>query len=312
MVGGGGSIGYRTVKNLVELGHTVSIVEINKGGSSLLKKEGYKVYNTVDLAFSEDLHEICFVCTETDSHISISQNLATKSIKGLFIEKPLSFSMEGVETLVNICKERNIKLMVAENLRFNRGIELVKILLDNNSIGKVFASNYFFGSWLPDWRPNIDYKLNYSSSEHGGVLRDDVHAAALMLHLFGSVNKSIGILHNTHTLEIVEDDIADYILKHNNGIISHIHSNYLLPFYCRTLEIHGLEGSIQFDYVDQIVNIRTKSLDVWRTFDCSCDTNLMYLKQMQYYISCIENNIETYHNGIEAMNIVTQLKEQNK
>ena len=235
------------------------------------------------------------------------------NLKGVFIEKPISYNLDGVSTIVNICKERNIKLMIAENLRFNRGIELVKILLDNNSIGKVFACNYFFGSCLKDWRPDTDYKLSYSSHKNGGIANDDIHAPALLLHLFGPVTKTIGILHNTHTLEIVEDDIADYILQHNNGIISHIHSNYLLPFYCRTLEIYGLEGSIQFDYVDKIVNIRTKSLDVWRTFDCSCDTNDMYMKQLQYYISCIVNNIEPYYNGISAIEIITKLKEnQNK
>ncbi len=306
LVVGYGSAGQRHANNLFELGHEVIIVESDKYNMERATVD-HKTYSSI-----EDVKEhidIAFVCTPTESHISIAQKcIELEGLKGIFCEKPLSFSMEGVENLVNMCKKNNIKLMVAENLRFNRGIELVKILLDNNSIGKIFASNYFFGSCLKDWRPTTDYKSSYSSKENGGILRDDIHASALMLHLFGSVNKSIGILHNTHTLKIAEDDIADYILQHNNGIISHIHSNYLLPFYYRTLEIYGLEGAIQFDYVDQIVNLRTKNLDMWRTFDCSCDANDMYLKQLQYYISCIDNNTEPYHNGISALKIIDNLK----
>ncbi len=295
------------------LGHEISIFDISEASRKKSVESGYSTYSSLQEAL-DILPEIVLICSDTSSHIPLCQEVLihnNSNLKGIFCEKPLSYNLDGVSTIVNICKERNIKLMVSENLRFNRGIELVKILLDNNSIGKVFACNYFFGSWLPDWRPNTDYKSSYSSKEQGGIARDDIHAPALMLHLFGPVTKTTGILYNTHTLEIVEDDIADYILQHNNGIISHIHSNYLLPFYCRTLEICGLEGSIQFDYVDQIVNIRTKGLDVWRTFDCSCDKNNMYSKQLQYYISCIENNIEPYHNGIKALEIATKLKEQN-
>lgn len=303
-----GSIGERHANNLSELGHTVVVVEPYQPNREKSSLKGYKTYYTKEEVPLENI-DVVFICSPTSEHINDAIFFANKN-KHIFIEKPISHDLSNVSVLVDICKKNNLKMMVAENLRFNRGIELVKILLDNNSIGKVFASNYFFGSCLKDWRPTTDYKSSYSSKENGGILMDDIHASALMLHLFGPVNKSIGILHNTHTLKIVEDDIADYILQHNNGIISHIHSNYLLPFYYRTLEIYGLEGAIQFDYVDQIVNLRTKNLDMWRTFDCSCDANDMYLKQLQYYISCIGNNTEPYHNGIEAMQIITQLKEQ--
>ena len=37
-------------------------------------------------------------------------------------------------------------------------------MIHDGSIGRLTAVRLWFGSWLPDWRPNVDYRESYSAA----------------------------------------------------------------------------------------------------------------------------------------------------
>src|SRR5947209_4960132 len=60
-------------------------------------------------------------------------------------------------------------------------------LVHAGKAGRVSAVRLWFGSWLPDWRPNVDYRTTYSARANlgGGVLLDAIHELDLCLWLLG-------------------------------------------------------------------------------------------------------------------------------
>lgn len=308
LVVGAGNIGMRYIENLRTLGYSVVVVETDEKKSSQLKEEGYEVYGNISEV--RDTVDFVIVATPTDTHLSIAQVVSNwVGMKGIFIEKPLSYNMDGVDSLIYTCKANNIKLMCGCNLRFHNGVSLVKTLLNNKSIGDVVCADYTFGHDLTKWHPDTDYTQSYSAGEHGGILLDDIHAIDLFEYLFGEIKSVKGSLHNSKTLNIKKEDIADYILEFNNGIIGRIHSDYINIEYTRNMYITGTGGSIIWDFAAGEVLIRTPAIDQWRIFTAKEELNEMYIREMQYFIGCIEQNVNPMSDGVSALEVAMELKE---
>lgn len=301
----------RHIKNLVSLGHDVSIVEIDVNKREQLSLD-YDVYSSIEEAFKKEQFDIALICTPTKNHIIDALSISLKDeIKGIFCEKPLSYDLYGVETLSNICKENNIKLMTACNIRFNSGIKLISILLRNKTIGKPLSCQYYYGYDLKMWHPDSDYTKSYSSSDSGGILNDDIHAIDILMHLFGNPVDIKGILHKSGILQIENEDIASYVIKFDSGVIGSITSDYLSPFNIRNIQVIGEHGIIQWSFDEGYVNLKTKSINEWRTFNTQEDKNEMYFRQIEYFIDCVTNDITPLSDGIEQLKWALQLKRQN-
>lgn len=302
---GYGSIGHRHADNIRNLGHTVIVYDVSEQALQKARENGYTTCSTINEVLKYNI-DFAVIATPTDMHIQNAMSFAVEGIH-VFVEKPLSYNMDGIQTLLNICSEQNIKLMCACNLRFLNGINLIKTLLSNNTIGKVYTSQYFYGWDLRKWHLNSDYTKSYSAGIFGGIALDDIHAADLMLYLFNKITDIKGFLTHTKTLKIAKEEIADYTLLCED-VVCHIHSDYLSPEYTRSLEIYGTEGIIQYDIVNGQVNLKTQKIDEWRTFSVAESINMMYLHEMEYYISCISDNVTPVSNGVESLKWILELK----
>lgn len=315
---GAGSIGKRTVDNLITLGHNVSIAEIDKERSSQLKEQGYKVYDTIDSAFSKDSYDICFVCTGTDTHISIWKTLAKKNINGLYIQKPLSYNLCDVGTLLNLCKENNIKFGSACNMLYLSGIRLLKTLLSNNAIGEVYSGSYFFGHNLKKWNDR-DYKATYSAGEFGGILLDDSHSIYLCEDVFGDIVEYNGCTHKSKILEISNEDAFEISGKTDKNILVRIHGDYLACEYTRNIEIFGTSGCLQWEMfkkddgnIESYVYLKTEKIPETRVFNVSEPLNEMYIREISAFIEFVEGKKESFHNGVSELEIITEMRDENK
>lgn len=262
----------------------------------------------------DTMPEIVLICTDTSSHVPICQEVLihnNTNLKGIMIEKPISFSMEGVETIKSMCKERNVKLMTSCNLRFNNGVELISLLLNSKTIGKPLSCQYYFGHNLRLWHKDRDYSKSYSALTNGGILNDDIHAIDLLMYLFGNPTDIKGILHKSGILEIKNEDIASYVVKFDSGVIGSISSDYLSPFYMRNIQIVGEQGIIHWSFDEGYVNLKNDDIKEWRTFSTQEPINNMYLNELIYFINCVEKNETPFSDGIEPLKWILKLKEQN-
>ncbi|WP_094549431.1 Gfo/Idh/MocA family protein [Petroclostridium xylanilyticum] len=132
-----------------------------------------------------------------DVMVPISQNYdaaaaVIKANKNLIAEKPLAATMEGAKQLLDLHRKHNVKIMVAENYRYNEEINKIRDIVNQGKIGEVV---YFIQNNVVDfesemkkdtfaakeWRQHPDYK--------GGAFLDAaLHDLAGMRHIFGAVD----------------------------------------------------------------------------------------------------------------------------
>lgn len=232
----------------------------------------------------------------------------------VFVEKPISYNMDGVETLLNVCKEQNVVLGYSCNLRYLSCMKLIKTLLDNGSIGKPVSCESYFGYYLPLWHNDNTWKTSYSASETGGILKDDSHSINLIEYLFSNIIDSKGFLVHTNLLDIKKEDITKHIHLTDKNVVCCITSDYINHMYRRTLSIVGEKGNIELD-IEKLDNdtfgasvyLHTPTNKEWRVFSCNQKINDMYIDMVSDYISCITNHKEFQCNGVSELKIIDKL-----
>ena len=131
LVIGYGAIGRRHVKNLLENTNLEIIIYTRRDDLDSLKRKNVKTYRSLKKCLSEK-PDIGFITNETAYHIPIAIKLAKAGLD-LFIEKPLSDSMKGIPTLMQIVKQKKLVTQMGYHLRFHPCIIII-IKLNGNAL----------------------------------------------------------------------------------------------------------------------------------------------------------------------------------
>ena len=152
--------------------------------------------------------------------------------------------------------------------------------------------NAYCGSYLPDWRPGVNYKKTYSANADmgGGVHIDLIHEIDYIYWLFGSPLKTNKILKNISSLDIDAIDYANFILEFPTFTGSVI-LNYYRRDAKRYLELVCDTHTV---YVDLIENKVYKNNEL--VFESNQRIINTYKTQLEYFINNI-NGIS--FNGID-------------
>ncbi|MGB0392180.1 MAG: Gfo/Idh/MocA family oxidoreductase, partial [Salibacteraceae bacterium] len=168
---------------------------------------------------------------------------------------------------------------------------------------KVLEANVYCGSYLPNWRPGVDYRKVYSAIAEmgGGVHLDLIHEIDYSTWLFGFPENTSSIRKNISDLEISSFDYANYQLQYPNKAVS-ITLNYYRKEAKRSLEIITKTGVIYADLLTQKV-WNDKEEVLFQSNVAILDT---YVKQMEYFLKLISSgkqSFSTFENSLENLKI---------
>jgi predicted dehydrogenase len=290
LVIGCGSIGQRHIKNLCALGHKVTGCEVDSLRVRHVRKiYNIEIFNRLERALI-NRYDAAFICTPTSLHVPVAIDVAKKDIN-LFIEKPISNTLERIKELSIIVNNRKLVVLVACNTRFLPSFGLAKELIDKNKIGKILSVKVECGFYLPYWHPHRDYRKSYSANKYlgGGVIFDDIHDLDSLCWLFGKVKEVFCCTDKISRLKIDTEDIAEIFLRFKSGIFAQIHFDYLQRTYRRYYEFIRENGVIIWDYINQKVELYSRKTNQSRVFYTGINVNheIMFIKEIKHFINCI-------------------------
>jgi len=246
-------------------------------------KLGHEVV-PVDLDDRLDFNVDCaFICTPTQFHCEQAAEYLTRRIP-TFIEKPLGWNLKDLNDLYEKVKDLDVISMVGCNLRFHPAIRDAKDVVAKH---KVIFARAEYGYYLPFWRRG-DYTKSYSASRYGGIILDDIHEVDYLYWLFGDIDQVKIVYGKVSNLEIKEEDIAEISMLFKNGVSASIHQDYLCKNYHRELTLHLGHERVTFKIPP---------------------TNLMYKKEVEYFINCVKKNIKPMNNIMEAIDVLSKILE---
>ena len=244
------------MKNCLELGYSdVYIYSSSFKNYELVSSDRYFIDLTD--ALHAQVYDAIFISTPTSSHIDLVKCLIDTPHKCIYLEKPLSDSLEDLEIIASSRFNNKENMVIGYDLRFDPGIEKCISWMEEGAIGKPISFSAFAGSYLPDWRPTVDYKESMSAKKQsgGGVMLDLAHEFDYLYYLFGSLKRLSCFYKNSGALDIETEDIANVIFDFSSGVSGSLSLDYLQREYTRYCRITGSEGSLLWDYAANSVTL---------------------------------------------------------
>ncbi len=241
------------------------------------------------LAAGQDL---VVVCSPSALHIPTAQ-AAVDAGCAVFVEKPLSDDLTGVDALVRSAREQRVVAGVGFQMRFHPGLLRLRQLVDDAAVGTIICVQVEQGEYLPGFHPYEDYRGSYAARRElgGGVVLTQIHELDYVHWMFGLPTQVFAIGGRWGSLEIDVEDTSSALMQHRlrgRTVPVHVHLDYLQRPPRRSCRVVGEGGTIE-------LNLRAPSLTVTDTAGAvvECDTfpgyerAQLFIDEMRSFIASV-------------------------
>ena len=273
-----GSIGTRHLKNLKRLaaqkGLTVQ-ADALRSSTRALPEETAALLRAQYVSFDQlGRYDAAFITNPTHLHAHTLAELAGK-VDCFFIEKPI-FEKPGYD-LGQLGLGPGQKAYVAAPMRWCGAFLALKKEMERL---RPYCARVICSSYLPDWRPGVDYRTVYSAHREmgGGVTIDLIHEWDYLVDLFGVPLETHNFRGTYSELEIDSDDLSVYIARYPSLLVE-VHLDYFGRSYRRGIELFCKEGTVTADF-----GAGTLTREDGSVLHCEEPVNQRYLREMDYFL----------------------------
>jgi len=217
-----------------------------------------------------------------------------------------------VKELLKIVNENRITTMVGYVLRYDLGAIKFKNWLDNKIKGKILHARIECGSYLPDWRPDQDYRKTVSALSElgGGVLLELSHEIDYLYWFFGKPKDVQAQIRNSGTLDINVEDQVDLLMTSEQGYCISVQIDFNRRHVERKCKVLTTEGELIWDAVNKNVTWKGVNKEQFK-YEYNNERNSIYRKQLEVFFDCIENDndpIVTVKDGINVISLIDAVR----
>jgi predicted dehydrogenase len=317
LIAGLGSVGRRHLRNLLALGEK-DIIFYRTFQATLPDDELVAYPTETDLA-SALAHkpEAVIIANPTALHMEVAIPAAEAGCH-LFMEKPISHSLDGLDRLETILVERNRQALVGFQFRFHPTLQKTASLLKDGMIGRPLSVRAHWGEYLPGFHPWEDYRLSYAARADlgGGVTLTLCHPLDYLRWLLGDVEALWAFASRQSDLELNVEDTAEIGLRFASGATGSLHLDYNQRPSTHLLEIIGTQGTLRWDNASgrlSVYRANAQSLG-WEEYNPPerFERNDLFLAEMRHFLAVVrdeEKPVCTLQDGAAALRLVLGAQE---
>lgn len=200
----------------------------------------------------------------------------------VLIEKPVSTTLDDAKAILRAKNKYNVNAGVGYCLKYLSSALFVKQFIESGSAGKALNANIEIGQYLPDWRPNTDYKKSVSAVKNlgGGALFELSHEIDYAQWLFGKLNVEHALIRNTGELDIEVEDVANILATSQSGCIVSLHLDFLQKHASRKCKVIFSRGALVWDLIKNQVVWSDETGESVLFDEQAWDKNKMYLNML--------------------------------
>lgn len=306
-----GSIGQRHVRNLRRvlgerceisayrvrrLQQTFSDTMQIRDGVDLEEEYHIKVYTKLDEALKEAEPDIVFVTNITSRHMECALAAAEAGCN-IFLEKPVSDSMDGVDRLMQLKEEKNIKIFMGYQNRYHVCVDKLREYLEDSVVGQLISVEASFCERLTTMHTYEDYSTTYMArKEMGGgpVLNLQIHDIDLLQWIFGmpkegSVQTILG-RHSNLKIDVEDHAVISYITEYQgNELTVTTRSDFLQYPPVHRFVVVGEKGRIELDFNKAEIFWIQESGEIVKNNYPEFNRNDMFIRELKSFLESIEN-----------------------
>jgi predicted dehydrogenase len=261
---------------------------------------------------SDNKVDAVVIATDVSTHFGIAQK-SLEANKHTYVEKPLTLKASDGKVLVELAKEKGLKLMVGHLMEYHPAIDFLKEIISKGQIGQPY--------YMYTQRINL------------GIVRQDEnawwslapHDISMVCYLFGSEPISVAA-HGQCYLQPDIEDVVFATIKFADGKMANIHCSWLDPHKIRKITVVGSEKMVTFDDMEATEKIRMydKGAAIKRDITTSY-MDIISLRfgdivipkvpggeplalECRHFIDCVLDNKPLRSDGIDGVRVVRVLE----
>lgn len=239
-----------------------------------LQKYGkkYKVsslYTKSSEMFRKEYLDCVSICTLVDTHLNLVKEAANHGVKGIFLEKPMSDSLQNARKIIQICKTRKITLAIDHKRRFDPFYHSIRNFIKQKKLGNIQLVNVYYGS---------------------GISNTGSHVFDILRLFFGEADSIRGIFSKNKSASKLDPNI-DAVLEFRNGIICRLQALDVRYYGMLEMDIFGTSGRLRF-------NLETNKTEYFKT---SQKNYLVYKNLVPSRIMVKRSNESAVKLGVENL-----------
>ncbi|WP_440321442.1 Gfo/Idh/MocA family protein [Laedolimicola sp.] len=203
--------------------------------------------------------EVIAIATDSGVHAEIALYCMNHGIN-VIVEKPMAMSMQDATKMIKTSEEKNVKLAVCHQNRFNVAVQEMRSAVEKGRFGKLSH-----GSINVRWNRNKEYYEQAPwrgkwASDGGSLMNQCIHGIDLLRWMMGDeVEEVYGVTRQQFHSYLECEDIGMAVLKFKNGAIGTIEGtvNVYPKNLEETLYLFGETGTIKLG------GTSCNNIDVW-------------------------------------------------
>ena len=231
LVVGTGSIGERHLRCLLATGRvTVSICELDEATRDRMAAsyEVEKTFQDLEEAL-EDKHDAAFIATPAHLHIAMAKQVVQAGLH-VFIEKPLSTQLEGIEDLMRWIAQEDRIAAVGYVYRHYPMLTTIKKAIDEERFGTPLHLTVVSGQHFPTYRPAYKNIYYADPSQGGGAIQDALtHLINAGQWLVGPVDRVTADADHLVLEGVTVEDTVNVLARHGKVLASYSLNQHQAP-----------------------------------------------------------------------------------
>jgi predicted dehydrogenase len=206
--------------------------------NTIAHKYGTKAYYSYQDLLDKEKPDAVTLAVPTIYHRDIALDIIERGIP-LLIEKPIAFTVEEGQSIIDAANKANVKLMIGHIERFNPAIITLKKFINEGHLGRIFQMDAHRQGPFPARIADV-----------GVVVDLAVHDLDVMR--FVSSKEIIRVYAETEKhIHSKYEDLMTGLVRFSDGIIGTLAINWLTPTKIREFIVTGERGLYRCDYLTQ-------------------------------------------------------------
>jgi predicted dehydrogenase len=262
VVRGSGSIGQRHARVFRQVGADVALWPVRDRGTApgaVDEATGARLLDDTSGPEAVRSAALVVVATDTSRHVADALAALDGGAEKVLVEKPVAPTVADAAALSE--HPRHLLVWVAAPLRAHEAFRHLRRLVGH--VSTAGSAHVRSQSWLPDWRPERDYRESYSARpDEGGVLRDLVHEIDYAAVLFGAPTLLGAKVETTGPLDVESDQAATLLWSTDRAFTVTARLDYVTRPTTRGVVVHSPDGILEWDVVRATVRHTTPDGEV--------------------------------------------------
>ncbi len=262
-----------------------------------------------EIATHPDIQAVV-VSASAPQHHPIAKRLLEAG-KDVYVEKPLTLTVEHAEELVELARRHKRILMVGHLLLFHPGVRYLRSMVEKGELGDLL---YIYSQRVNLGKVRKDENALWSFAPH------DI---SVILHLLGMEPIDVAARGSAFIQSGIEDVVfAD--LKFPGGKMAHVHVSWLDPHKLRRFTVVGSQKMVVFDDMEASEKIRIYDKGVDRAGEVLSYGDSLTVRsgdilipkislqeplrlECQHFVDCVRDRKQPLTDGLDGLRVVKVL-----